>query len=348
MKTVTIIRHSIRDWGADLLIEQYAAWLMDEGVEVNYWVNKIYTQRVLDKRLKIHHIPLNGVVGTIVWAMMKKHSNSLVCVDLVLMALLAGMRNRNHLVYIAQDYDPTYYRSILWKSLMAFCYKIVLDKWHVKTVCVSQSLHDKLKKHTTRSMHVIPNGIDVQAYTPLEQKTTPLPRQTPYVIIVFAREDYRKGWDIALKAFELLGKLRNQDDWSVWVLGQNNREHIIKNYKQWGYISDINKLKQILISADMFLLPSRSEGLSLLLLQAMASGLAIVATEAAGIIRHQVDGLVSEINDYSAIAKNLDFLMSDPYKLDFYKKASRIRVDDFNISYSKRDWLKFVNDNCNN
>ena len=48
----------------------------------------------------------------------------------------------------------------------------------------------------------------------------------------------------------------------------------------WGYESDLATRVALLQSAEVFLLPSLVEGLSLALLEAMASGCACVATDA--------------------------------------------------------------------
>jgi glycosyltransferase involved in cell wall biosynthesis len=48
----------------------------------------------------------------------------------------------------------------------------------------------------------------------------------------------------------------------------------------WGYEPDLNRRVALLQAAEVFLLPSLVEGLSLALLEAMASGTACVATDA--------------------------------------------------------------------
>jgi glycosyltransferase involved in cell wall biosynthesis len=70
-----------------------------------------------------------------------------------------------------------------------------------------------------------------------------------------------------------------------------------------------------LADADLFILPSAAENCPLALLQAMACGLPIVASNVGGIpevIRDEVDGLLVRPADTSALALALRRLLADP------------------------------------
>jgi glycosyltransferase involved in cell wall biosynthesis len=74
-------------------------------------------------------------------------------------------------------------------------------------------------------------------------------------------------------------------------------------------------IPNLLRAADLFVFCSRTEGLPNSLLEAMAAGLPIVATDVAGcrdLIRHMVTGLLALPGDAECIAHRIDTLLRDP------------------------------------
>ncbi|MCC6683236.1 MAG: glycosyltransferase [Phycisphaeraceae bacterium] len=80
-----------------------------------------------------------------------------------------------------------------------------------------------------------------------------------------------------------------------------------------GVRNDVNEL---LPGADLFLLSSLSEGISVTLLEAMAAGLAICATRVGGnpeVVDHGRNGLLSPRRDPRNLADNIITLLTDPH-----------------------------------
>ena len=79
-----------------------------------------------------------------------------------------------------------------------------------------------------------------------------------------------------------------------------------------GVRDDVSRL---LPAADVFLLSSLSEGISVTLLEAMATRLPICATDVGGnpeVVEHLANGLLSPRGDEHALADNLHRLLTDP------------------------------------
>jgi starch synthase len=77
---------------------------------------------------------------------------------------------------------------------------------------------------------------------------------------------------------------------------------------------------------DVLVLPSLFEGFGLVILEAMAQGLVVIATPhtaAPDLIDDGIDGFIVPIRSGGAIAEKLELLLQDPARLDEMKKAAR-------------------------
>jgi glycosyltransferase involved in cell wall biosynthesis len=80
------------------------------------------------------------------------------------------------------------------------------------------------------------------------------------------------------------------------------------------FVGERGDVADLLPAFDIFVLPSSSEGLSIALLEACASGCAVVATEVGGnpqIIQHGANGLLVPPGDVASLRAALDELLTD-------------------------------------
>ena len=135
----------------------------------------------------------------------------------------------------------------------------------------------------SQKLAVIPNGVDVQKYSPGSSNfKSQLKAQRLFVYQ--GRISTEKNVEALLKA------------WKQCELGESSKLVIVGNGSLWaslmpfygeehgiiwlGFVADEQRRIDILRAADVFILPSLLEGLSLSLLEAMACGVACVATDA--------------------------------------------------------------------
>jgi glycosyltransferase involved in cell wall biosynthesis len=135
----------------------------------------------------------------------------------------------------------------------------------------------------SQKLAVIPNGVDVQKYSPGSSHfKSQLKAQRLFVYQ--GRISTEKNVEALLKA------------WKQCELGESSKLVIVGNGSLWaslmpfygeehgiiwlGFVADEQRRIDILRAADVFILPSLLEGLSLSLLEAMACGVACVATDA--------------------------------------------------------------------
>ncbi len=102
-----------------------------------------------------------------------------------------------------------------------------------------------------------------------------------------------------------------------------------ENVKLIGYVNDnINFLKSI----DLFVLPSEKEGLGSVLIEAMAVGLPIIATNAGGIaeaVENNFNGYIVSKQNPQELAKAILKIASDKEIYERFSKNSYERVKNF-------------------
>lgn len=169
---------------------------------------------------------------------------------------------------------------------------ISLPIWHSANACVanSQGLR-QIAQHISPTLEVgvIPNGIDTQRFYPGNASN-----DTVKKLLYVGRLEPYKGLDILLQA---LAQIPN-DPWHLQMVGDGSLRHTLPKLAQELNLSERvsfeahppEKMPAIYQQADLFVLPSIVEGMSNAVLEAMASGLPIVATRIPGSEELILDG----------------------------------------------------------
>jgi glycosyltransferase involved in cell wall biosynthesis len=113
------------------------------------------------------------------------------------------------------------------------------------------------------------------------------------------------------------------------LLAQANASGLNGHLRFLGYRSDIPDL---LAASDLFILPSLWEGLSMALVEAMASGLPVIATEVSGTKQVMVSGetgLLIPPGDARRLKEAMIQLLSDPARARAMGEAGQKRVEKF-------------------
>jgi len=340
---VTIIRHSIRNRGGDKVISDYAKYLLQQGYVVDYYTNEIKSSTHIDQALPTKQIPYKGKAGTIRFALSEKLQTDVVLVDIVAMAVFSWFRNRKKVVYLAQDYDVSYYSSAFMQTLLKALYWIAFRLMRIPVIVESQSLLDRLLKFKPQKHIISSVGIDLDFYK-FESRTKYFEEKShKFVILLAVWEDYRKGIDIGVKALQKLNTIRPEKDWEVWAIGEKLPPMDGIPIKNFGFLKP-EDLKDILSTATIYLMPSRSEGLSLLLLNALACQCVVVGTEATNILTDKITGLISPINDWIALAANLNLALSDEQLRSKISLESRKLAMSYDLKECKLRFAKALKD----
>jgi len=181
-------------------------------------------------------------------------------------------------------------------------------------VAVSRSLADYAEKQgiSPSKISVVQNGVPVCG--PLAERRPPQATWTLGTVALFRQ---RKGLEVLLDA---LARLRSQGiDARLRAVGafetieyerkikQQVEQLQIAPYVDWvGFTDDV---PAELAKMDLFVLPSLfGEGLPMVILEAMAGGVPVVATHVEGVpeaIRNEIDGLIARPNDANDLAHTI-------------------------------------------
>jgi glycogen synthase len=206
--------------------------------------------------------------------------------------------------------------------------------WHDADAVIANShgLADMARAHAPKqAVGVIPQGADTAGIAPKAVYAT---GETVELLTV-GRLAKHKGLDV------LLAALAAQRDlpWRLSIVGDGPERRALKTqaaqlglsdrivFKGWARRED---LPQMYRNADIFLLPSREEGMANVLMEAMCAGLPAIATRIAGSSEAVVEdetGLLVPSENPPALARAIETLIKDPALRARMGRAGRARVE---------------------
>ena len=156
-----------------------------------------------------------------------------------------------------------------------------------KVICVSQSVKDELVEgYATRpdKLTVIQNGIDPGRYVPKNRAKQQLYRRDNLIIVTFfLKGGFRKGSDVGCKILRLL-EARSAKNLLIQAIVDKATMNSLEPLRGRQYLKlyrdpDERLLVDLYSASDIFVFPTRYEGFSFTLLEAMASRNAILTSD---------------------------------------------------------------------
>lgn len=183
-------------------------------------------------------------------------------------------------------------------------------------------------------VHHIPNFVDEVPAAALPRDSFNTPTDQP-LLLAFGRLHVNKAFDILLHA---LASLKTG---VLWLAGSGPEEQSLRDLADQLGISDRvrflgwrNDINALLATADLFICPSRSEGLGSILLESWFHGCPVIAASSQGpseIITDERNGLLVPVDDSQSLGSAIERLIANP---GLAAKLARQGRDDYAEQYS--------------
>lgn len=220
------------------------------------------------------------------------------------------------------EYNPNRF-ALQHKILHPLWNKIVSSAETI--ISPSNSLQSLVGNHSASTrIELIPNGINIDKFQPFRKKKD--------CILVVTRMFERKGVQYLLKSLEHLNH-----SYKIHIVGDGpylkvlrgivDEKHLDVHF--WGFLDNQSKeIRDLYETSRIFILPSEAENFPIVLLEAMAAGMAIITTKDTGCA--EVVGnaaLLVNARDPKSIQRALTKLIHNPDLCTQLGNASRKRLE---------------------
>jgi len=204
-------------------------------------------------------------------------------------------------------YNPDRFKSL--HRILAPIWSRVVRRAEM-IVCPSGTIEQLVVRHEPEARCVkIPNGIDVRKFQSSRERENR--------ILVVTRMFERKGVQYLIEA--LVGF---DQPYEVHIVGDGPYLKVLKGYleenhlevKLWGFLDNQSQeIRDLYETSKIFVFPSEAENFPIVLLEAMASGLAIITTDGTGCAEVVGDtALLVKARDSAGIRRRLVELITSP------------------------------------
>lgn len=344
-----VFRHAI------LCVEDYSDFrqrLVRSDVEVF----PMYRSRIGISKLRLQIFRLCRLIKPTVL-----HSRNMSGLDALLPAKIAGVR---HCIHGEHGWDMNDLRGNNWKPiLIRRLHSPLIDRYITVSKHLRNYLINKIGVGSERITQIY-NGVDTDRFVPSAEKprgVLPLGflNDDSVVIGTIGRLQPIKNQEMLLRAFAVLAHGNFEFSKRLRLIIAGNGPQLTALHQLAGSLGitplmwmpgAVSNVHEILQSMDIFVLPSLAEGISNTVLEAMATGLPVIATRVGGnieLVRESETGFLFEPNDIQVLTQLLiNYISNTSLRKRHADQARGMAVNYFSLSNMVVNYQKVYEKIC--
>ena len=166
-------------------------------------------------------------------------------------------------------------------------------------------------------------------------------------VIAVGRYYQEKGFDLLLESWAKIYK--THPEWRLEIYGDGDKDNYEEIRDTLGIPANCcilngrtNNIEQEYLNSSIYVCSSRFEGFGMVIIEAMACGLAVVSFDCpwgpSSILAHNEDGILVENGNTEHLADAIASLMDNPYKLKTLAEKAIVNVQRFQMDKIANQW----------
>ena len=208
--------------------------------------------------------------------------------------------------------------------------------------CVSNSLkNDTLNQFDIKNkIRVIPNFIDMNKYI-IQQDLCLIENPIPSKELIISHVSNFRPVKNVLNVIKIFNNIQKKLNVRLLMIGEGpeklKAERMCDDLKishLVDFLGNSSQVEKNLCHSDLFLLPSSTESFGLAALEAMASKVAIISSNAGGLPEINIDGqtgYISDFNDIEFMTEKAISILKSKETLNEFKENAFLKAKDFDI-----------------
>ena len=209
--------------------------------------------------------------------------------------------------------------------------------------CVSQSLKEDTFEQfdITKEIEVIPNFIDISKYRTQQQKCLEENYKFNDELIITHVSNFRPVKNIK-NVIMVFNNIQKEISSKLLMIGEGPEKEMAEQLckdlsidNKVEFLGNSDQVEKNLCHSDLFLLPSNTESFGLAALEAMASRVAVISSNAGGLSEINIQGetgYLTDYNDIESMSRYAISILKNPDMLEKFKNNAFLKAETFDIN----------------
>ena len=209
--------------------------------------------------------------------------------------------------------------------------------------CVSQSLKEDTFEQfdINKEIEVIPNFIDISKYRTQQQKCIEENYKFNDELIITHVSNFRPVKNIK-NVIMVFNNIQKEISSKLLMIGEGPEKEMAEQLckdlsidNKVEFLGNSDQVEKNLCHSDLFLLPSNTESFGLAALEAMASRVAVISSNAGGLSEINIQGetgYLTDSNDIESMSRYAISILKNPDMLEKFKNNAFLKAETFDIN----------------